>query len=103
MSRLLDKIRSPRSESPKSDDPLENSILEALRPTRWKLSRLERISGGNANFTYRGTLKKPDKDSYDTIIIKHAEPFVALNQEWKIDVGRSVCQSSCCGSVSIID
>jgi 5-methylthioribose kinase len=91
MSRLLQAIRSSDSETEIPDnDPIAKDIQQALKKTRWKLSKLERLSGGNANFTYRGWLKKPDKDSYDTIIIKHAEPYVALSKEWKIDVGRAV-------------
>ena len=93
MSRLLNAIRSKDESDPKpSDDPIANSIVEALKKTEWRLSRIERISGGNANFTYRGWLKKPAgyKESYDTIVIKHAEPYVASNQQWAIDVSRSV-------------
>ena len=93
MSRLLNAIRSKDDSDPQiADDPIASSIVQALKKTPWRLSRIERITGGNANFTYRGWLKKPAgyKESYDTIIIKHAEPYVALNQEWKVDVTRSV-------------
>jgi hypothetical protein len=93
MSRLINAIRSNGDSDPKpSDDPIANNIVDALKKTPWRLSKIERIAGGNANFTYRGWLKKPAgyKESYDTIVIKHAEPYVALNQEWAIDVGRAV-------------
>lgn len=93
MSRLLNAIRSKDDSDPNlPDDPIANNIVQALKKTDWRLSRIERISGGNANFTYRGWLKKPAgyKESYDTIIIKHAEPYVALNREWAIDVERAV-------------
>jgi hypothetical protein len=93
MSRILNKIRSSSSETDIPDDPIAKNIQDALKKTRWKVSRLERIPGGDANFTYRGWLKKPDKgNSNDTIVIKHAEPYGALNREWAIDVGRAVSE-----------
>ncbi|KIW02354.1 uncharacterized protein PV09_06176 [Verruconis gallopava] len=90
MSRILNAIRSSESEVKPSDDPIANNILDSLRKTRWKLSRIERLSGSHGNFIYRGWLKRPDKDSYDTIVIKHAEPYAAFDNSLKLDVERSV-------------
>jgi len=68
------------------DDSIAEKIRSTLAETPWKVEKLDRISGGNANFTYRGHL---EQSSGDTIFIKHAEPFAALNQEYALDASRS--------------
>ncbi|KIW01974.1 uncharacterized protein PV09_06809 [Verruconis gallopava] len=67
------------------DDTIAEKIKCTLSKTDWKVSRLERIAGGNANFTYRGYLESGN----GTIVIKHSEPFAALNADYQLDVGRS--------------
>jgi len=68
-------------------DPFAETIQIALSKTPYACSKLTRLSGGNANFTYRGyLLDRPD----ETIIIKHAEDYVARNPEWKLDIERAV-------------
>ena len=72
-------------------DSIAQKIKAALSGSYWKCSRLERISGGNANFTYRGYLDLDEEENANsTVVIKHAEPYVALNQAWELDVGRNV-------------
>jgi hypothetical protein len=65
------------------DDAIAEKIRSTLAGTSWNVEKLDRISGGNANFTYRGYTK----DS--TVFIKHAEPFAALNQAYALDATRS--------------
>ena len=67
------------------DDEIAIKIQATLANTEWKVTKLDRISGGNANFTYRGYLERDGK----TIFIKHAEPFAALNQAYALDASRS--------------
>ncbi|TVY93598.1 4-hydroxytryptamine kinase, partial [Lachnellula willkommii] len=45
---------------------------------------LTQLSGGTANFVYRGTLIKPLQDGTETIVIKHTEPYVASNPNFKL-------------------
>lgn len=68
-------------------DPFAETIQTALSETPYASSKLTRLSGGSANFTYRGhLLDRPD----DTIIVKHSEDYLAQNPEWKLDIGRAV-------------
>lgn len=81
-------------------DPVAIKVLSNLKGTRYACSSLSLVSGGNANFTYRGNLLSPltdDTYSPETIIVKHAEPYIASNPEWELDVGRSVGYFFCHG------
>ena len=62
-----------------------------LTDTPYACSDLTPLSGGVANFTCRGQLVTPLADGTKTVVIKHAEPYVALNKSFKLDVARSVC------------
>lgn len=67
------------------EDEIADKIKAVLDKTEWRVTKLTRVSGGNANFTYRGFLADHDQ----TIFIKHAEPFAALNQGYMLDATRS--------------
>lgn len=71
-------------------DPIAAKVLEDLKAGPYSCTTLIRLSGGSANFTYRGTLTSPLPDKTSTVIIKHAEPYIAINTSWKFDVIRSV-------------
>ena len=73
-----------------AEDPIAARILADLEGTPYACTSLMRLSGGSANFTYRGTLSTPISGGARTVIIKHAEPFVAINSSFKLDVVRSV-------------
>jgi hypothetical protein len=73
-----------------AEDPIAASVLEDLKGGPYACTSLIRLPGGSANFTYRGTLTSPLLDKTSTIIIKHAEPYIAINASWKLDVIRSV-------------
>jgi hypothetical protein len=73
-----------------SEDPIATKVLADLKDGPYACTSLVRLSGGTANFTYRGTLTTPLPEETTSIIIKHAEPFVAINSSFKLDVIRSV-------------
>jgi hypothetical protein len=80
-----------------TEDPIATKVIEDLRGGPYSCTSLVRLSGGTANFTYRGILTTPLADGTGTIIIKHAEPYIATNSSWKLEVIRSVfiCLSPC--------
>jgi hypothetical protein len=73
-----------------ASDPVADDILTALRDTPFACSKLDRLSGGHANWTYRGHLVKALEDGKDTVVIKHAEGYIPSNPDYKLDVGRAV-------------
>lgn len=66
-------------------------ILSALESTPYACTELIPLSGGYVNFVYRGILVSalPTTPPTAQVIVKHAEPYVAANSDWKSSVTRS--------------
>ncbi|KAL5360180.1 phosphotransferase enzyme family protein [Aspergillus floccosus] len=72
------------------DTAIDQSVLASLTGTPYACSSLHQLSGGTANFVYRGILSKPLPDGTTTVVIKHTEDFVASNRAFKIPADRCV-------------
>jgi hypothetical protein len=72
------------------EDPIAAKIFSDLKGTPYACTSLFRQKGGTANFTYRGILARYLADNAPTIIIKHAEPYLALSSDCELDVIRLV-------------
>lgn len=70
-------------------DETRDIIAQQLSPTPFACSSLTRLSGGTANFVYRGTLSSTGQ----SVVIKHTKDHSASNPDFKIDVTR--CVSRC--------
>jgi hypothetical protein len=65
-------------------------IHESLKDGPYACTSLVKLSGGTANFVYRGTLETPLEDGTKTIVIKHTEGYVASSPDFKLASNRSV-------------
>lgn len=67
-------------------------VLSALETTPYACTDLIPLSGGYVNFVYRGILVSPLATTQPTtrVIVKHAEPYIAANSDWKSSVTRIV-------------
>ncbi|KAJ5752205.1 hypothetical protein N7520_009122 [Penicillium odoratum] len=65
-------------------DDVRDQIAKELSQTPFACPSLTRLSGGTANFVYRGT----PASSPDSIIIKHTKDHVASNPNFKLDTKR---------------
>lgn len=81
-------------------DILSFQILKELSSTSYACSSLIPLSGGTANFVYRGTLISPlndrSSDGYtnmESVIVKHSTAFAAVNTSFELDVERCVWPS----------
>ncbi|BDD64082.1 hypothetical protein MAP00_008928 [Monascus purpureus] len=72
------------ADNPEKDD-IRDLIAQQLSQTSFNCSSLVRLSGGTANFVYRGT---PSSSPADSIIIKHGEDYLASNPAFKLDTER---------------
>ena len=63
-----------------------DQIAQELSQTPFACSSLTRLSGGNANFVYRGT----PASSPDSIIIKHTKGYASSNLDFNLDPKRCV-------------
>ncbi|KAG0648904.1 Psilocybin biosynthesis kinase [Hyphodiscus hymeniophilus] len=64
-------------------------VLDSLRHGPYACTSLDRLSGGTANFVYRGTLTRALEDGTRTVVIKHTEGYVASNPGFKLTTSRS--------------
>ncbi|KAL2820801.1 kinase-like domain-containing protein [Aspergillus cavernicola] len=75
-------------------DPVRDTVAEELSSTQYACSQLLRLSGGTANFVYRGTLSKPLNDGTVIVIVKHAEDYIASNKDFKLSATRCLIEES---------
>lgn len=67
-------------------DEIREEIFQELLQTQFACSSLVRLSGGTANFVYRGQLASTN----DSIIIKHTKDYLASNASFKLHITRCV-------------
>ncbi|EIT80308.1 kinase-like domain-containing protein [Aspergillus flavus] len=70
------------------------TILSELSTTPYVCSSVEQLSGGTANFVFRGTLLRPRQDGTTTVVIKHTEDYIASNREFKLSAQRCLIEKS---------
>jgi hypothetical protein len=88
---------SPQNEA--DEQTFAQQILDELAPTAYACSALTKLSGGTANFLYRGTLLKPlgrdaDAKATQTVVIKRSTSYVAINRNFPLDVTRCIFEES---------
>jgi hypothetical protein len=76
--------------SKNTNHDISTLVLQELSQTTYECSSLTPLSGGTANFVYRGILARPLQDGTKTIIIKHGEDYVASNRDFKLSTDRCV-------------
>ncbi|KAJ5325274.1 hypothetical protein MYU51_020841 [Penicillium brevicompactum] len=65
-------------------DEVHDEIKEELSQTEFACPSLSRLSGGTANFVYRGKLASTG----ESIVIKHAKDYLASNKSFNLDITR---------------
>jgi hypothetical protein len=74
-----------------SDQDVKDAVAKELSDSPYPCSTLTQLSGGTANFVYRGVLSEPLQDGKTTVIVKHTEDYVASNRDFKLSAQRCVC------------
>jgi len=69
-------------------------VRKALEGGPYACTSLVKLSGGTANFVYRGNLVVPFEDGTKTIVIKHTEDYVAQHPAFKLTPERCVCNNN---------
>ncbi|KAL7811999.1 kinase-like domain-containing protein [Trichoderma gracile] len=78
---------------------LAQQILNHLSQTPYACSALTKLSGGTANFLYRGALLQPlrgeaDAKAAQTVVVKRSTGFAAVNRDFPLDVSRCVFEET---------
>lgn len=78
-------------------DKLSTRTKQQLSSTSYACTSLTVLSGGTANFVFRGILAEPllisrngTVTTVKSVIIKHSTGFVAVNRDFPLDVSRCV-------------
>ncbi|KAL5328925.1 hypothetical protein ACEPPN_002434 [Leptodophora sp. 'Broadleaf-Isolate-01'] len=69
-------------------DEMKTKVENSLKDGPYACTSLEKLSGGTANFVYRGTLATPLSDGTKTVVIKHTEGYVAQSPGFKLTTTR---------------
>jgi hypothetical protein len=75
-------------------DEITLQVRKALEGGPYACTSLVKLSGGTANFVYRGNLVVPLDDGTKTIVIKHTEGYVAQHPAFKLTPERCVCNNN---------
>ncbi|KAL3466483.1 kinase-like domain-containing protein [Aspergillus heterothallicus] len=77
-----------------SDQDVKDAVANELADSPYPCSTLTQLSGGTANFVYRGALAEPLPDGTTTVIVKHAEDYIASNRDFKLSAQRCLVEES---------
>ncbi|KAI9924545.1 hypothetical protein ASPWEDRAFT_28307 [Aspergillus wentii DTO 134E9] len=77
-----------------SSNNISTEISQEISQTPYACSSLTHLSGGTANFVYRGILTHPLQDGTTTVIIKHGKDYIASNQDFKLPTERCVIEET---------
>ncbi|KAM5496379.1 hypothetical protein McaMca56_004548 [Microsporum canis] len=69
-------------------------VARELSHTPYAISSQALLSGGTANFLFRGTLVQPLPDGAKTVVIKHSEEFVSASRDFPLDVSRCLFEEA---------
>ncbi|TAQ85260.1 hypothetical protein B7494_g6422 [Chlorociboria aeruginascens] len=75
-------------------DQIGLDIAKELFQTQYACSSLSLLSGGSANFLFRGILAQPLQDGRKTVIIKHFKEFISANRNFHLDISRCLFEEA---------
>ncbi|KAK4242468.1 kinase-like domain-containing protein [Achaetomium macrosporum] len=70
-------------------------VLQDLNGTEYVCSSLEPLSGGTANFIFKGTLTTPLPDGIKEVAVKHGEAFIASMPDFQLSTARCRAEVEC--------
>ncbi|KAK3393279.1 kinase-like domain-containing protein [Podospora didyma] len=70
-------------------------VKQELDGTDFQCYELQPLSGGYANWVFRGQLTNPLPDGTHQVLIKHGEAYVSSNRSFALPTSRCVIESEC--------
>ncbi|KAG8752576.1 hypothetical protein FRC12_011882 [Ceratobasidium sp. 428] len=77
-----------------------DGVFSYLEDTQFAAIDVQLITGGHSAFTYRATLRNPLPTGESSIILKHAEGYIAVHEVMKIEAERAVYEYESLAAVS---
>jgi len=84
------KVTSSTTPQEKPDLGTEEGVRTYLAGTPFEIANLTPLSGGTANYVFRLHLTTPYRGRRETLVFKHAKPYVKNSQEIAFNVDRQV-------------
>ncbi|KAL2181986.1 kinase-like domain-containing protein [Thermothelomyces heterothallicus CBS 202.75] len=78
---------------------LSEEVLQELSNTEYACSNLQPLSGGTANFIFKGTLIQPLANGTKEVAVKHGEGYVASVPGFRIPTTRCRAEVECLKSI----
>ncbi|KAJ4391434.1 hypothetical protein N0V93_005051 [Gnomoniopsis smithogilvyi] len=78
-----------------STDEIATRITKELASTTFGCSVLTPLSGGTANFIFKGQLLKPLDDGTTEVVVKHGEGYSASSSSLKLSTDRCTLEHDC--------
>lgn len=75
---------------------LTEDVLQGLSSTEYACSSLTPLSGGMANFIFKGTLTNPLPDGTKEVAVKHGEDYLAAIPAFLLPTTRCVSPDLSC-------
>jgi len=77
------------------NDEIKEKVYDFLSETRYACSELSPLSGGSANFVFRGVLRVPvsssaPEEKVEVVIVKYSAAFLFVARAFSIDLSRCV-------------
>ncbi|KAK0646114.1 kinase-like domain-containing protein [Cercophora newfieldiana] len=77
-----------------------DEIQKELSNTSYACSSLKLLSGGTANFIFKGFLTHPLEDGNQEVVVKHGEGYIASMPDFKIPTSRCHIEEECLKAIS---
>lgn len=71
-------------------EAISAAVWDELDGTQYACAELKPLTGGTANFIFRGVLSKPLQDGTMEVVVKHGEGYVASHPDFKLSTSRCV-------------
>ncbi|PKY02448.1 hypothetical protein P168DRAFT_255866, partial [Aspergillus campestris IBT 28561] len=83
-----------------TSDEISAEILAQFAQTPYACTSLTKLSGGTANFVYRGSLLHPLPDGTDTVVFKHGKDYLASKREFTLSTERCIIEENALQSLN---
>ncbi|KAL2134187.1 hypothetical protein VTI74DRAFT_808 [Chaetomium olivicolor] len=81
---------------------ISEEVLQELSSTDYACSSLDQLSGGTANFVFKGILINPLPDGTKEVAVKHGESYIASMPDFQLSTARCRAEEECLKALSTL-
>ncbi|KAH7110681.1 kinase-like domain-containing protein [Dactylonectria macrodidyma] len=84
-------------------DSTRLKVLAWLNGTRYAVTSLQTLIGGQSNFTYHARLLTPLEDGTTDVLVKHSEPYMARHAANSVTINRCLVEAVCLTELNSVE